>query len=98
MDKEILTAEQIVDIAEKVARTDTNRAIRRQINKLFRAQDDSHKSPVRGKFSVIERAIRRLRRMESESGVGMEPLEYALSIELQTSIIVNREINGNGNN
>lgn len=29
MDKEILTAEQIVNIAEKVARTDTNRAIRR---------------------------------------------------------------------
>jgi len=89
MAKEILTAEQIVDIAEKVARTDTNRAIRRQINKLFHEQDDSKLFPVNGAFNVTNRAIGRAHKFERLSGVGMEPLEYALFLEAETSSIVN---------
>lgn len=92
MVKESLTAEQIVEIAEQNAKTDTVTAIRRQINKLFRKQDDSHLYPINGAFNVTERAIQRAHRYESQSGVGMDDsLEYALFLEAETSRIVNSD-------
>jgi len=80
----ILTAEQIVSQSE----TDTNLGTRKNINKLFRQQDDSHLWPVSGKFNVTERAIRRANKMERANGT-MSPLEYALFLEEETSRIVN---------
>lgn len=92
MDKEILTAEQIVVESEKIAQTDTNRAIRRQINKLFREQDSSKLYPIRNNFHATNRAIGRARRHERLSGVEMEPLEYALFLDLQISSMGNQII------
>lgn len=90
MAKEILTAEQICKDAEEKARMDSNLAIRRQINKLFREQDDSSLWPINGRFNVTERAIRKARWFESQTDV-MGPLEYALFLEQETSNIVNKE-------
>ena len=82
----MLTAEQIFEKAEK--RSDTALGQRRIINKLFRRQDDSNLWPIRGKFDVTERAIRRARKFESQSDV-MSPLEYAMFLESDTISIVN---------
>ena len=83
---ENLTAEQIVKIAE--AKTDTVLGQIRIINNLFRKQDDSGKWPINSKFSVTERAIRRVREYERQAGA-MSPLEYALALENEESAIVN---------
>jgi hypothetical protein len=68
--------------------TNTSLGTRRNINKLFREQDDSHLWPVSGKFNVTERAIRKANKMEQANG-SMSPLEYALFIEHESSRIVN---------
>ena len=81
-----LTAEQIVKMAEE--KSDTYNGIRREINRLFRKQDDSHLWPISGKFNVTERAIRSARNFESYNGI-MSPLEYAYFLEQETSDIVN---------
>lgn len=81
------TAEQICDIAERKAKTAMG--IRRIINRIFRDQDDSDKWPINGKFSVMERAIRRARKYEHDSGCALDPLEYALFLEQAESQIVN---------
>ena len=86
----MLTAEQIVEHAEK--KSDKPLGIRREINRLFRRQDDSGKWPISGKFSVTDRAIRRLNAIERANGM-MSPLEYALGIENEESQIVNDERN-----
>ena len=85
-----LTAEEIFAIADR--RSQTAMGQRRVINRLFRQQDDSNKWPVNNKFDVTERAIRRARKFESQSGV-MSPLEYAMFLEQDTSQIVNDENN-----
>ena len=60
----------------------------RQINKHFRSIDDSHLWPIRGRFNVTERAIRRIRRLRGELGVN-SGLEYYLALEDEISNIVN---------
>lgn len=56
----------------------------RQINKLFRANDESHLWPVSGAFNVTDRAIRRLRR------AGLEYFDdYASALDAEISLIVN---------
>lgn len=87
---EYLTAEAIVQQAEEKARTNSNLAIRRQINKMFRLQDDSSLWPINGRFNVTERAIRKARWFESQTDI-MGPLEYALFLEEEMSRIVNQE-------
>jgi hypothetical protein len=81
-----LTAEAIVKQAEK--RSDTYLGQIRIINQLFRAQDDSHLWPVNGKFNVTERAIRKVRRLQSET-CSTDLLEYALALEDEAASIVN---------
>jgi hypothetical protein len=83
---EILTAEQIFAKAEK--KSDTALGQRVLINRMFRAQDDSDKWPIRDRFNVTERAIRHARKFERDSDV-MSPLEYAMFLEQDTSTIVN---------
>ena len=65
----------------------------RQINKLFRANDDSGLWPVRGRYNVTERAIRRVRRdilphMDAAGGI-----EYAETLSNAISEIVNNPRN-----
>lgn len=87
---ENLTAEQIVKIAEE--KTDSVLGQIRIINNLFRKQDDSNLWPIQGRFSVTERAIRRVREYERQAGA-MSPLEYALALENEESNIVNNSNN-----
>lgn len=61
----------------------------RQINKEFRARDESHLWPIRGKFNVTERAIRRIRRSGLICDDGMA---YAATLDAEISQIVNGEI------
>ena len=86
----ILTAEQIVSLAESRAKICTDLAVRRHMNKLFREQDESHLWPVSGKFNVTDRAIRRAGILERSNGM-LSPLEYAYFLESESSNIVNRE-------
>jgi hypothetical protein len=81
------TAEQIWSDAER--NSTTARYERVLINQAFRAQDDSHKWPINGRFNVTERAIRAARRFERESGCMMTGLEYALFLDAEISRIVN---------
>ncbi|MFH2073732.1 MAG: hypothetical protein ABIJ57_00100 [Pseudomonadota bacterium] len=83
---EYLTAEQIDKRAD---RFENDLSYRREVNRLFRAQDESRLYPVRGRFSVTERAIRRARRFERESGVPFYGLEYCYFLENEISRIVN---------
>jgi len=86
----MLTAEQIYNQAENL-HPDSERKQRIEVNRAFREQDDSHKWPIDGKFSVIERAIRRARKFERDSGVPLYGLEYPLFLEQEEMIIVNNE-------
>jgi hypothetical protein len=83
----IKTAEEIWAIAEKKSQSAIGQRV--IINRLFRNQDDSDKWPVKGRFNVVERAIRHARKYEHDSGCIMDPLEYALFLENDTSQIVN---------
>jgi hypothetical protein len=80
----IKTAEQIVALAEEKSETVLGQRI--IINRLFRAQDDSPKWPICGKFDVTERAIRKARWFERNSDT-MSSLEYALFLEVEMGII-----------
>jgi spore germination protein YaaH len=82
----ILAAEQIYAEAEK--KSDNLVGQRVLINHMFRAQDDSNKWPISGKFNVTERAIRHANKFERDSDV-MSPFEYALFLEQDMSTIVN---------
>ena len=62
-----------------------NEMTKRQINKYFRKNDDSQKSPICGKFNATNRAIRRVRKNFSD----LQGLEYALTLENEISRIVN---------
>ena len=51
------------------------------INRVFRAQDESHLYPFCGRFNATERAIRKVRRQFAEAGLRCEGLDYANAIE-----------------
>lgn len=57
----------------------------RAINAYFRANDESYKWPIRNKFDVTERAIRRLRKTQMYNG----GLEYFLALDNEIARIVN---------
>lgn len=60
----------------------------RAINKIYRSQDESDLWPVKGRFNVTERAIRRVQRFARSNGA-IYGLEYCLAIENEMSDIVN---------
>ena len=62
---------------------------KRTINKHFRTTDDSKLWPICGKFNATERAIRRVRRFQAQTGTSIEGLEYWLALESELSNIVN---------
>lgn len=64
----------------------TERAIR-IIHKYYRAHDESHLMPVRHRFNVTERAIRRLR--EFRNGYADSVYSYCCALDNEISQIVN---------
>jgi hypothetical protein len=79
-----LTAEQIADCTKDLE----GLAERRAINKLYRAQDESHLWPILGRFNVTERAIQRVNKYERDAGA-VNGLEYCYMLESIVSEIVN---------
>lgn len=69
-----------------------NSMTKRQINARFRQTDQSHKWPVSGRFNATERAIRRARKWQRDSGVFLEGAEYAYFLEREISTIVNKAV------
>ena len=65
----------------------------REINRHFRNEDESDKWPIRGKFNVTERAIRKLREYRRQGMIINEGLEYYLALEAEIIDIVNDEKN-----
>jgi hypothetical protein len=65
---------------------------KRAINKHFRTTDESNLWPICGKFNATERAIRRVRRFQSQTGTPIEGLEYWLALESEISAIVNKQV------
>jgi len=64
--------------------------LKQQIKQTLNLPDDHfHNYCVNGAFNVTNRAIGRAHKFERLSGVGMEPLEYALFLEAEISSIVN---------
>lgn len=61
----------------------------RQINKLFRANDDSNKWPICGRFNATERAINRIRKRIRQGLEINGGLEYYFTLEREISDIVN---------
>jgi len=62
----------------------------RAINKLYRAQDESHLWPIHNDFNLTERAIRRVRKYSAACGA-IYGLEYCYALENAMSRIVNQE-------
>ena len=65
---------------------------KRAINKHFRTTDDSKLWPICGKFNATERAIKRVRRFQAQTGTPIEGLEYWLALESEISTIVNKAV------
>jgi hypothetical protein len=61
----------------------------RTINDYFRANDESHKWPICGKFNVTELAIRRLRKQRTYAGGRGQ---YFLALDREISSIVNSAV------
>jgi len=69
-----------------------NSMTKRQINARFRQSDTSHLWPISGRFNVTERAIRKVRKWQRDSGVFLEGVEYAYFLEREISDIVNKAV------
>lgn len=63
------------------------------VNREMRKNDESHLWPIRGKFSVAERAIRQARRVRREGSECYDTLEYRALLDSLESAIVNDERN-----
>lgn len=83
-----MNIEAIVERAERY----TGRANRAAINREFRAADESHLWPIRGRFNATERAIRRVQRYMRETGEALTGLAYALLLDGELSRVVNEAI------
>lgn len=62
---------------------------RAEINRHFRAYDDSHLWPICGRFNATERAIRKVQKFERETGEKLSALPYYLTLERYIQEIVN---------
>lgn len=79
-----MNIDAIVERAERY----TGRANRAAINREFRAADESHLYPIRGRFNATERAIRNVQRSMCDSDE-LSGLEYALALDAELSRVVN---------
>jgi hypothetical protein len=66
---------------------------KRQINKEFREIDESNLWPIRGRFNVTERAIRKARQLMACNGEFSSPYHYRAVLEAFMSEIVNNPKN-----
>ncbi len=64
-----------------------------QVNREIRKADDSHKWPIRGRFNVANRAIRRVRKNFSEYFHEWCEEEYRETVRREESEIVNNPKN-----
>lgn len=80
--KEHLSAEEIARLTDHAAGTRNHRLI----NAFYRAQDESDKYPINGKFNATERAIVNIRHW----GLPIYGLEYCYALEHETSRLVNK--------
>lgn len=78
------TAEQIANETDEKEGLANIRAI----NKIYRSQDDSDLWPVKGRFNVTERAIRRVGVFTRSNGA-IYGIEYCYALENEMSNIVN---------
>ena len=66
---------------------------KKEINALFRSHDESHLFPINGRFNAIERAIRKLQKLNREgNSVAVGGFEYATQLDHMISEIVNGEV------
>lgn len=86
---ERMTAEQIA----KATNDKNGQANIKAINSLYREQDESDLWPIRGKFNVTERAIKRARKFRQEVTGPLYGLEYCLLLEGIMNEIVNNDKN-----
>ena len=86
---ERLTADQIAKACEDLDGRENIKAI----NKMFREQDESNLWPIRGRFNLTERAIKKAQKFQRESGQVMYGLEYAYLLDEIMSEIVNNSNN-----
>lgn len=63
------------------------------VNHEMRQNDESHLWPIRGKFSVAERAIRQARCIRREGSECYDAIEYRALLDSLESAIVNDERN-----
>lgn len=75
----------------RAKRIDFNDMSVRQINKWFRAHDESDKWPICGRFDATERAIRKAQRFMRASGA-VGGFEYYMLVDQLLSDIVNKEV------
>lgn len=85
---EYLSPEEIAKLCEDLDGISNIKAI----NKLYREQDESHLWPIRGRFNVTERAIRKAREIQRHSGA-VYGYEYAMLLDQISSEIVNNPKN-----
>jgi len=85
---ELKTAEQIAEETDNLPESANIKAI----NKRYRAQDDSHKWPINGRFNATDRAIRQARKFQEDTGQALYGLEYCYLLEELMSKIVNETI------
>ena len=81
-------SEPLEDFIWNRVKDEPDTQIRRKIYAYFRANDESDKFPILGKFNATEKAINRLRKFERQAGA-LSPLEIIYFIENQISEIVN---------
>lgn len=79
--------------AEKIATTFEHLdgiASIREINRIYRAMDESHLWPICGRYNATERAIRRVRALRRDCPID-DGLEYCYALESALHEIVNGE-------
>lgn len=81
---EILSPEKIAELCDNLEGIANIRAI----NRLFRSQDESNLWPVKGRFNVTERAIRKARQFQRDSGA-VYGYEYCMLLDQIIGDIVN---------
>lgn len=64
-----------------------------KMNRRFRETDESHLWPIRNRFNVTERAIKRVQRMQRQGMVISSNYEYYVAVDFEISDIVNDESN-----
>lgn len=85
---EYLNQEQIFELCKDI---DNPLTFKREVNKIFRQQDESHLWPICGRYNVTDKAIRKAQWFQRESGCALEGLEYIYFVYEEIGRIVNSD-------